>query len=109
LSPEPALAGSRRGSRQAEQRTLPAEAELGVGVIDQFTQFTGVRAAETFFEPLQLHLQPADLLEQLGVLGLIVFIVLCHHASGEELAGAIQQLPLPLDDLDWIAPRGALL
>jgi hypothetical protein len=55
---------------------LAADAELGVGVIDQFAQFTGVRAAETFFEPLQLHLQPPDLLEQLGLLGLPLLLVL---------------------------------
>jgi hypothetical protein len=40
---------------------LPANAEIGVVVIDQLSQFTSFRAAETFFEPLQLHLQPPDL------------------------------------------------
>jgi len=38
-----------RGPGQAQQRTLPADAELGVVVIDQLAQFTGIRAAETFF------------------------------------------------------------
>jgi len=32
----------------AQQRTLAADAELGVVVIDQLAQFTGIRAAETF-------------------------------------------------------------
>jgi len=32
-------------------------------VIDQLTKFTSVRAALTLFEPLQLNLQLADLLE----------------------------------------------
>lgn len=38
-----------RGSGQAQQRTLAADAELRVVVIDQLAQFTGIRAAETFF------------------------------------------------------------
>jgi hypothetical protein len=37
------------GSRQAKQRTLATDAELRVVMIDQFPQFTGFRAAETFF------------------------------------------------------------
>ena len=38
-----------RRSRQPQQRTLPADAELIVVVIDQLAQFTGIRAAEAFF------------------------------------------------------------
>ncbi len=38
-------------------------------MIEQLAQFTGVRAAETFVEPLQLHLQASDLLEQFRLLG----------------------------------------
>jgi hypothetical protein len=38
-----------RGSRQAQERTLAADAELGVVVIDQLAQFTGITGAETFF------------------------------------------------------------
>lgn len=37
-----------RGPGQAQQRTLPADAELGMVVIDQLAQFTGIRAAEIF-------------------------------------------------------------
>jgi hypothetical protein len=48
-----------RRSGQTQQRALPADAELRVVVIDQLAQFTGIRAAEIFFEPLQLHLQLA--------------------------------------------------
>ena len=42
---------------------MPGETihKIGVVVIDQLSQFTSFRAAETFFEPLQLHLQPPDL------------------------------------------------
>jgi len=49
---------------------LATVAELWVLAIDQLSQFTGIRAAETFFEPFHLHLQPADLLEQLCFIGL---------------------------------------
>ena len=55
-----------------------------------------------FFEPLQLHLQPPDLLEQLGLLGLSLLLVLALLAPGEQLAGALQQLLLPLADLDRV-------
>jgi len=81
---------------------LAADAELRVVVIDQLAQFTGVRAAEIFFEPLQLHLQLADLLEQLGFSDLALARVLAVFASCEELAGAIEELPLPLAHLDRV-------
>jgi len=55
-----------------------------------------------FFEPLQLHLELADLLEQLSLLGLTLLLVLALLAAGEQLAGAIQKLPLPLADLDGV-------
>jgi len=75
---------------------------LGVVVIDQLAQFTGVRAAETFFEPIQLHLLLTDLLEQLGLLELGVLFVLALVCSSEQLTGAIQELPLPLARLDRV-------
>jgi len=55
-----------------------------------------------FFEPLQLHLQLADLLEQLGLLGLALAGVLGFLAPGEQLTGAIEELPLPLTHLDRV-------
>lgn len=55
-----------------------------------------------FFEPLQLHLQLADLLEQLSLFDLALAGVLGFLAPGEQLAGTIQQLPLPLADLDRV-------
>jgi hypothetical protein len=65
-------------------------------VIDQLAKVTDIRAAESFFEPLQLHLKPSDLLEQLRLL------ILALHAPGEQLAGAVQQLLLPLAGLDRV-------
>ena len=55
-----------------------------------------------FFEPLQLHLKPADLLEQLRLLGLPLVLVLSLLAPDEQLAGSIEQLPLPLAHLDRV-------
>ena len=55
-----------------------------------------------FFEPLKLHLEPADLLEQLSLLGLPLVLVLSLLAPDEQLAGSIEQLPLPLAHLDWM-------
>jgi len=71
-------------------------------VIDQFAQFTGVRTAETFFEPLRLHLQPSDLLEQLGIFGLGVLLLLALVGTGKQLTGDIQKLPLSLAHLDRV-------
>ncbi len=87
---------------------MTADAELGVVVVDQLAEFTGITGTETFFEPLQLHLQPPDLLEQLRFLGLPLLLVLGLLTPCEQLAGAVEQLPLPLTDLDRVAPRGAL-
>src|SRR5262245_8922244 len=49
--------------------------------------------ADFFFEPLQLHLEPADLLEQFRLLGLGVGNGL--GPVGEDLLGAGQELLLP--------------
>jgi len=87
---------------QTQQRTSAADAELGRVVIDQLAQFTGIRAAETFFEPFQLHLQAPDLLEQLRLFGLSLLLLLALLAPGEQLAGAVQQLPFPLADMDRV-------
>lgn len=88
------------GFRQAQEHTLSAEAELGVVVIDQLSQFTGIKAAETFFELLQLHLQLGDLLKQLGHLDLSLLLIVARLTPGEELICSVQQLPLQLAHLD---------
>jgi hypothetical protein len=51
-------------------------------VVDQVAMFSSVRAAENFFEALQLHLKLADLLEQLSLLDLALACVLALFASG---------------------------
>jgi hypothetical protein len=60
----------KRGSSQAELLTLTADRELRVVMIDQFSQFTGIRAVAMLFQSLELHLELADLLEQLSLLSL---------------------------------------
>jgi len=55
-----------------------------------------------FLEPLQLHLQPADLLEQPGLLGMPFLLVLALLALCEQLIGAIEDLPLLLAHLDRV-------
>ncbi len=95
-----ARSGVERGSRQSQQDALAADAERRVLMIDQFAQFTGVRAAAILFEPLQLHLQAGDLLEQLSFLDLPLVLILALLAAGQQLTGAIQKLPLPLAHLD---------
>jgi hypothetical protein len=55
-----------------------------------------------FFQPLQLHLELADLLEQLSLLGLALVLGLRLLAPGEQVAGALQELLLPLAHLDRV-------
>jgi len=69
------------------------------------TSLRSSRASEQlrlFFEPLQIHLQPPDLLEQLSLLGLTLLLVLGVLAPAEQPAGSVQQLPLPLAHLDRV-------
>jgi len=47
-------------------------------------------------------LQPPDLLEQLSLLGLTLLLGLGVLAPAEQLAGSVQQLPLPLAHLDRV-------
>ena len=59
-------------------------------------------------ESIDLHLQPADLMEQLSLLGLSHLVVLSLLAPGEQLAGSIEQLALPLAYLNRVVTGGAL-
>ena len=97
-----------RRSRQAQQKTLPADADLRVDVINQLAQFTGIRGAEISCEPLQLHLQPlvaAKLLRN-STTGTAQtpcpdrILALSLFAAGEQNTGASQQLLHPLTHLN---------
>ena len=78
------------GSGQCKQLTLAANRELPVVWIDQLSSFMGARAAEIFFKPLQLHLEFANLLEQLSFLGLALVLGLRFLSAGEQLTGTLQ-------------------
>lgn len=71
-------------------------------VIDQLAQFMSITGAETIFDPLRLHLQAADLLEQLRFLGLPLLLVLRLLAPREHLAGAVEQLSFLLAHLNRV-------
>lgn len=55
-----------------------------------------------FFQPLQFHLELADLLEQFSFLGLALLLVLAFLASRQQLTATIQQLLLPLIHLNRV-------
>ena len=81
---------------------MAADIELGVVWIDQLPQCMDVKTAEIFFQPLQFHLELADLLEQFRFLDLALLLVLAFLASRQQLTGTIQQLLLPLTHLNRV-------
>ncbi len=50
--------------------------------------------------PLQFHLQPPDLLEELSLLSLPLVLVFAFLPPDKQLAGAVHQLPLALSHQD---------
>src|SRR5262249_49879445 len=52
-----------------------------------------------FFQPLDLHVEPTDLLVEFGLDGLAL-VPLAATAVAEERLGAVEELLLPLTDLD---------
>src|SRR5262249_54877537 len=59
----------------------------------------------SFFQPLDLHVEPTDLLVEFGLEGLVL-VVLAATAVGEERLGAVEELLLPLADLDRVDLKG---
>src|SRR5262249_51938625 len=59
----------------------------------------------SFFQPLDLHVEPTDLLVEFGLEGLAL-VVLAATAVGEERLGAVEELLLPLADLDRVDLKG---
>ncbi len=57
-------------------------------------RWASTEAGSFFFEPIQLHFESADLLEKLGLDGLVVFGS-GLAAVAEEVLGASQELLLP--------------
>lgn len=87
---------------QPQQLKLTPDHEFRVVVIDQLAQFIGLREVETFFERLQVHLELADLLEQLSLFSLSLVFGLGLLAPAEQLAGPVEQLSLSLSHLDQV-------
>src|SRR5271157_2858659 len=62
-------------------------------------RFWSTAAGKPFFQPLDLHVEPADLLEEFGLAGLPLF-PLAAATVAEEGLDVVQELLLPLADLD---------
>src|SRR5215217_7432066 len=63
------------------------------------SRLRSTEAGSPFFQPLDLHVEPADLLVQLGLHGL-PFLALTLPAVAEQALGPVEELLLPLADLD---------
>ena len=59
------------------------------------------RSGQLFFQPLDLHLEPADLLVKLG-LNRLALVGVVAAAVAEQRFDAIQELLLPFADLDGV-------
>src|SRR5258708_4038017 len=75
------------------------------------TRRASAEAGNFFFQPVQFHVEPADLLEQLGFAGLLCRGVLYLIARLKQARRAQEQLLLPLMDLRRmdVEERGQLL
>ena len=62
-------------------------------------RFWSTAAGKPFLQPLDLHVEPADLLEELGLPSQGVVLV-ATATIAEEGLGAVEELLLPLTDLD---------
>jgi len=58
-------------------------------------------AGNFFFQPLDLHLEPADLLVKLG-LDRLALVVVVAASVAEQGLDPVQELLLPLADLDGV-------
>src|SRR3954451_1387290 len=66
-------------------------------------RFRSTAAGKPFLQPLDLHVEPADLLEELGLPDQGV-VVVATATIAEEGLGAVDELLLPLTDLDGVDP-----
>src|SRR3954447_14084799 len=60
-----------------------------------------LEAGNFFFQPLEFHLEPADLLVEFG-LDRLALVVVAAAAVAEQRFDAVQELLLPLTDLDGV-------
>src|SRR6267154_2693495 len=64
-------------------------------------RFRSTAAGNAFFQPLDLHVEPADPLVEFGLEGL-AFLALAAAAVAEQGLDAVEELLLPLTDLDGV-------
>src|SRR6516165_868611 len=64
-------------------------------------RFWSTVAGNPFFQPFDLHVEPTDLLVQLGLEGLSL-LALAPPAVAEDRLDAVEELLLPLADLDGV-------
>src|SRR4051812_11590054 len=65
------------------------------------SRLRSTEAGNPFFQPFDLHVEPADLLVQLGLHGLPL-LALALASVAEQALGAVEELLLPLADLDGV-------
>src|SRR4051794_35044410 len=86
---------SRDESSAASARTRPAiSACWSNGASSYFCQ-------PSFFQPFDLHVEPADLLVEFG-LARLSLLTLASPSVAEEVLDAVEELFLPLADLDGV-------
>src|SRR3954466_11907188 len=66
-------------------------------------RFWSTAAGKPFLQPLDLHVEPADLLEEFGLPSQRVVMV-ATATIAEEGLGAVEELLLPLTDRDGVDP-----
>jgi hypothetical protein len=83
---------------------LPPDAQLRVVWFDQ-GPIEVSRSGQLFFQPLDFHVEPSDLLVELGLEGQAL-VPLAAAAVAEERLDAVEELLLPLADLDGVDLEG---
>src|SRR5512135_3603854 len=70
-------------------------------LISTSARFRSTAAGNPFFQPFDLHVEPADLLVQFGLEGLSL-LALAPPTVAEDGLDAVEELFLPLTDLDGV-------
>jgi hypothetical protein len=79
---------------------LPTYAQMIIQWFDQ-GRLRSIEAGNFFFQPLEFHFEPADLLVEFG-LDRLALVVVAAASVAEQRFDAVQELLLPLTDLDGV-------
>jgi hypothetical protein len=90
-----------RGAVQPDQLTLPTYTDEQTAQVDH-RPFGLNGIGQLFFQPLQLHLEATNLLVELSFTLLLRAVMACSSAA-KNRASYLQQLALPLTDLERFA------